>query len=52
MKKSFCKGAKDEPDISNEAECKGKELTNVELMGLEHKRTFEERKDSSDSETK
>jgi hypothetical protein len=40
------------PDISSAIEHKGKEAVNVELMGLEHKTAFEERKDSSDSETK
>jgi hypothetical protein len=37
---------------SSEIECKGKEVINTELKGLEHKTAFEERKYSSDSETK
>jgi hypothetical protein len=37
---------------SSETECKGKEVFNTQLMGLEHKTAFEERKYSSNSETK
>jgi hypothetical protein len=52
VKKSFCKGAQEKPDISSAVECKGKERINAELIRLEYKTALEERKDSSDSDTK